>query len=282
MIEVGYLAALLGGVLTLVSPCGALLLPSFFAYAFTSPGALLARAGVFYLGLAATLVPLGAGVSFASSLVYGHRETLILVAGITLVVLGVVQALGGGFASRRLTALRGRVEGRTGVGPVFALGAVYGFAGFCSGPILGSVLTVAAVDPRPLRGAALLAVYALGMTVPLFLLGLVWERLDLGRRRWLRGRTFSVGPVELHTTSLLSGLLFAGIGVAFILTRGTASAGSILGADTSLELEATAQEWVSDVAAAVPDGVLLGLVGLAAAVVLVVRLRRPEDDAEDR
>lgn len=280
MIEVGYLAALLGGVLTLVSPCGALLLPSFFAYAFAGPGVLLARTGVFFLGLAATLVPLGAGVSLASSLVYGHRDTVILVAGVTLVVLGVVQALGGGFASRRLTAVRGRVEGRTGHGHVLALGAVYGFAGFCSGPILGSVLTVAAVDPRPLRGAALLAVHALGMTVPLFLMALAWERFDLGRRRWLRGRAFSVGRLELHTTSLLSGALFVAIGVAFVLTRGTASAGSLLGAETSLELEATAQEWVHDVAGTVPDGLVLGLVGLVAAIVLAVRLRRPDDADE--
>jgi cytochrome c biogenesis protein CcdA len=50
VIEIGYLAAFLGGVLTLLSPCGALLLPSFFAYAFDRPGVLLSRTGVFYAG----------------------------------------------------------------------------------------------------------------------------------------------------------------------------------------------------------------------------------------
>ena len=43
--DVGYVAALVGGVLALLSPCGALLLPSFFAYAFDSSGRLLARTG---------------------------------------------------------------------------------------------------------------------------------------------------------------------------------------------------------------------------------------------
>ena len=57
MTDVGYLAAFLGGLLALLSPCSALLLPSFFAYAFTGRGRLLAHTGVFYLGLAATLVP---------------------------------------------------------------------------------------------------------------------------------------------------------------------------------------------------------------------------------
>ena len=37
------LGAFLGGILTLLSPCSVMLLPAFFAYAFSSPGALLAR-----------------------------------------------------------------------------------------------------------------------------------------------------------------------------------------------------------------------------------------------
>lgn len=58
--DVGYLAAFLGGLLALVSPCGALLLPAFFAYSIDSAARLLVRTGVFYAGLATTLVPLGA------------------------------------------------------------------------------------------------------------------------------------------------------------------------------------------------------------------------------
>lgn len=34
---VGLLGALVGGVLTLLSPCSVMLLPAFFSYAFTSP-----------------------------------------------------------------------------------------------------------------------------------------------------------------------------------------------------------------------------------------------------
>lgn len=58
--DIGYFAALLGGLLALVSPCSALLLPAFFAYSIDSAARLLARTGIFYAGLATTLVPLGA------------------------------------------------------------------------------------------------------------------------------------------------------------------------------------------------------------------------------
>jgi cytochrome c biogenesis protein CcdA len=273
MIEIGYLAAFLGGVLTLVSPCSALLLPSFFAYAFDRPAALLGRTMIFYAGLAATLVPLGVGASFATRLFFEHRETIVLVAGWVLIGFGVLTMLGGGMAFRAAQRTQGRFAGRTGSGAVFGLGAVYGFAGFCSGPILGAVLTVAAADGRPLHGGALLAVYAFGMAGPLFLLALGWDRLDLGSRSWLRGRPLPLGPLRLHTTSLVSGALFVAIGVFFLRTDGTA--GGVPGLPSSVEAEQAAQLWLRQVADGVPDGAVLLAVGLVAAGVLLWRLLRP-------
>ena len=45
MVEVSFLAAFLGGVLSLLSPCSALLLPAFFAYAFQGGGELVKEDG---------------------------------------------------------------------------------------------------------------------------------------------------------------------------------------------------------------------------------------------
>jgi len=153
---------------------------------------------------------------------------------------------------------------------VFALGSVYGLAGFCAGPILGGILTVAAVDGDPLHGGVLLAVYALGMAVPMFVLASLWDRFDLGRRRWLRGRTFRVGPVALHSTSLVGGLFFVALGVAFLAFDGTSALPSVLSTDTEFALE----ERLSDIGAAVSDRlVLLVLAGVAASAALLVLLR---------
>jgi cytochrome c biogenesis protein CcdA len=220
VVEASFLASFLGGLLSLLSPCSALLLPAFFAYAFQSRGVLVGRTAVFYLGLCATLVPLGMGISAVSSLVYGHRSILITVSGIVIIAFGVIQAVGGGFAFGPIERLRGRIKGSSLLA-TFSLGAVYGFAGFCSGPILGAVLTVAATSGSALRGAGLLATYAAGMAAPLFIMALLWDRLDLGRRRWLRGREISLGALRWHTTNLLSGLMFVAIGVLFIVSEGT-------------------------------------------------------------
>src|ERR687894_791423 len=243
VVEASFLASFLGGLLSLLSPCSALLLPAFFAYAFQSRGVLVGRTAVFYLGLCATLVPLGMGISAVSSLVYGHRSTLITVSGLVIIALGVIQALGGGFTFGPIERLRGRIKGSSLVA-TFSLGAVYGFAGFCSGPILGAVLTVAATSGSALRGAGLLATYAAGMAAPLFTMALLWDRLDLGRRRWLRWREVSLGALRLHTTNLLSGLMFIAIGVLFIVSEGTSGLEGLYASGGATDLAFSVERWV--------------------------------------
>ena len=266
MLEISYLSAFFGGVLSLLSPCSALLLPAFFAYAFQSRKDLLTKTAVFYLGLAATLVPLGMGVAAVSRLVYGQRSILILVSGVVIILLGVLQLLGRGFTFGTLSGIQGKVRGES-IGATFALGAVYGFAGFCSGPILGAVLTVAAASGQVVRGAVLLAIYALGMAVPLFLMAALWDRFDLGRRSWLRGRELSIGRMRVHTTNLLSGVMFVLLGVVFIAYEGTSALSGLYEENGAVDLAYTAERWVSSFANTVPDA--LALAGaLAAALIL--------------
>ena len=261
--SVGYVVAFLGGVLALASPCSAFLLPSFFAYAFPSAGRLLRRTGAFYLGLAATLVPLGLGSGAVSVLVYTHREALFVAAGALLVALGAAQALGIGFTVPGAGRLRR--DAGTSTLAVVTLGAASGLTGFCTGPILGAVLTVAATTGSPVRGGSLLAVYALGMAAPLFVLALLWQRLHLADRRLLRGRTVRVAGRTLHSTSLVGGMLVALVGVVFLVDRGGILVGSGF---LSVDAEATLQDAVARLGRHA-DLVVLGLVGLVAAGVLV-------------
>lgn len=264
------LAAFAAGILSLLSPCSALLLPSFFAYAFTNKRALVARTLAFYAGLLLTLVPLGTGAAAASTLFYGHRPLLIAVAGWTIIGLGILQLLGKGFALPFAARLQSWSSSREGSGwlSTVILGAVYGLAGFCSGPVLGAILTVAAVQDSPWHGGALLAVYALGMTAPLLALAALWDRFDLGGRRWLRGRSLAWGPLRVHTTSAVAGLLFVTIGAVFLRYDGTAGITGAFGMGDTVDLEFSAQRAIADWAAAVPDwllpaGVLLGASALA-------------------
>jgi cytochrome c biogenesis protein CcdA len=271
--EIGYAGAFLGGLLALLSPCGALLLPAFFAYAFPSHARLAGRTLVLYLGLSAVLVPLGIGSAAASRLVYGHQTALATIAGVLLIGFGVVELVGGGFRIGPLARLLARVRGDS-VPAVFALGAVSGLAGFCSGPILGAVLTVAAASGRTVYGGALLAVYGAGMAAPLFVLAALWDRFDLAHLRWLRGYGVRIGPWRVHTTALLSGLIFVALGVLFLTYRGTGGLTALFEPPAVVSWQERAQQTISELQSRLPDLALLAIIAAAAMIVTAVLLRR--------
>ena len=274
MLTIGLAGAFLGGVRSLLSPCSSLLLPAFFAYAFQGRQQLLGRTLVFLLGLCTLMLPLGMGSALAARLLIGQRDGLILIAGAVLILLGLLELTGRGFAllPQRLTALG--LQGGHGWLPAYVTGLVYGFGGFCAGPLLGGVLTVAAGTGQPWQGALLLFAYALGMATPLFLLAALWDRYQLGRRRWLRGRAVQIGPLTIHSFNLIAGLLFLLLGAGFIVTGGT---GSVAFLYESLGLESLSnrlQEGVFRVTPAVPEWLALAAL-LLAAVALVWWVRRP-------
>lgn len=269
--DIGYTGAFLGGILTLLSPCSVMLLPAFFAYAFASPGRLLARTALFYAGLLTTLVPLGLLAGLVGSLVMQNRAMLIAVAAGVVIVIGILQLIG--------VELRGlsRKSGSDGTSAVsvFVLGSVYGVAGVCAGPILGSVLAIAAAGGNPVYGAIMLAIFALGMALPLLLLSLLWTRLRLGERGWLKPRRFRVGRWENSVWMVVSGLLSIGIGVLLLTTQGTSSLGGLLSIDAQYE----AESWVVAFSAGISNiwfGVAALLVLMFAGGLYFWRSRRAE------
>lgn len=264
MLDIGFAAAFAGGVLSLLSPCSALLLPAFLAYAFQSPGALLGRTVVFFAGLVTVLVPLGTGMGSLGAVLNAHRGTVVSLAGVVLIALGVLQLSGRGFGLPAPARLQALVGGDSNLS-VYALGLTYAFAGFCSGPILGAVLTVAASSGTPWRGAGLLAVYALGMAAPAFVLALLWQRLPEGWLGALRGGGVQVAGRRLHVTSALSGLLLLAVGVLFLAFNGTVGLAGLYGrvgaTDLALRLNVAVQQAggaISD-PAALTGGLLLSV-----------------------
>lgn len=269
MMDIGYAGALLGGVAALLSPCAAMLLPSFFALAFgSSRTRLLGRVGLFYAGLLVTLVPLGVAAGSLGALLATHRSLIAVVGGVVLVVLGVLQVLG---VQLPLPGLRSR--GGTSPVAILALGATYGLAGACTGPLLGAVLTMAAVGGSPVYGAVLLALFGVGMVVPLVVLALVWDHLALGRR--LRPREVVLGPVTTTVWGLASGVVFIAVGLLFLLSDATGALPGILDARGQLALEGTLRRF----AEGVPDvAVLLVVAAVAGLLVWLGGRRRRRSD----
>ncbi len=214
--------ALLGGVASFVSPCVLPLLPVYLAFVSglsveeTQRGNRRVIWGTlaFVLGFSAVFVLLGAGFSFAGGLV-GNREVLRYVGGALLVILGAV-LIGltlPAFMQRDVRPFLDKAP--KGPAGAFLVGVAFAFGWTpCVGPILGAILTMAAEQGDPVKGALLLFAYSLGMGIPFMLAGLFvgWALRAFARiRRHMRVIQIVSGAVLV----VYGALLLAGIPLSF-------------------------------------------------------------------
>lgn len=269
--DIGLLSAFLGGMLALLSPCSALLLPAFFASTVGSGPRLYIHGLVFYLGLALVLVPAGLGMGAVGLFLATQRDLIVLIAALMLIIMGILYFFGVGFDLARwipgMSKLQHRASGGKGLLKTLALGAVGGVSGFCAGPILGAMLTLAAVQGDAVSGGVLLAVYGAGMVVPMFILARIWNRLGASGRNKLRGRTVKLFGRELHVISMATGILLIVVGVVFWLTNGLISAPQLV----PLEV----QDWLQQNSAALSNPLVdVAALAVLAAVVFWLWFRR--------
>lgn len=196
--------AFLGGVLTIISPCILPVLPFVFSRAdlpFRRSGLpLLAGMAVTFAGFAAVATVGGGWIVRANQ--YGRLAALVVLAilGLTLLWEGLADRL-----SRPLVQLGSRLSGPENSGQTASiprsllLGVATGLLWApCAGPILGLILTGAAVEGASSHTAFLLLAYAVGaaasLAVALLAGGRIFAMLkrSLGAEVWIR-RILGVG-----------------------------------------------------------------------------------------
>ncbi|MDC4233641.1 cytochrome c biogenesis CcdA family protein [Actinomyces sp. B33] len=272
MSDIAPIAALLGGVLTLVAPCSVMLLPAFFAYAFASPTTLIARTATFWLGLLAVLLPLGMAASTLGAVLRDHMGLITRIGAAIVIVLGILQALA--VETPRWPRPRARAQAdRDSSKPlaVFLLGAAYGLAGVgCAGPILGAVLVSAGLGGDPARGALLMTLYATGMAAPLGALALAWQTAGDRTRRLLRPRPLTLLGRATTWTNAVSGAILVALGLGMLVVGPTNPLGSLVGS----ERLAAWEERIIDLGARMPWWLIAVSVALLVAAVWAMRPQR--------
>ncbi len=192
-----YLLSYLGGAFTIISPCILPVLPFVFARAdkpfLTNGLPLLVGMALMFMAVA-TLAAVGGGWVVAANQ-YGRWAALVLLAlfGLTLLLPSLADRL-----MRPLVGLGSRLSTRAdapnaGIGASLLLGVATGLLWApCAGPILGLLLTGAALQGASAATSLLLLAYALGAATSLALALLVGGRLfkamkkSLGVGEWVR------------------------------------------------------------------------------------------------
>jgi cytochrome c-type biogenesis protein len=210
------LLAFIAGVFSFLSPCTLPILPAYFAVTAQSDRARMGRMSlVFFFGLATVFVVMGASASALGQILRDYIFQITQVGGVIVGIFGVMTLFGKGFSG---ATFKGR-PASTYIG-FFLFGATFALGWTpCVGPILSSILMLAASEKTVLQGMNLLFFYAVGLGLPLIIVATLCGNLPKDGLFWtlLRGKGWDVTvggkTFFMHTTNLFSGFLLIALGI---------------------------------------------------------------------
>lgn len=175
--------AFIAGILTFLAPCTLPLVPAYLGFIsgvsiedLRNPGTakqakrkIFLNGLFFIIGFSAIFIILGSIVGFLGQLLLGYRIWLSRIGGIFVILFGLfmLNILKIPILSKEVQIKTPALFQKGKATNSFILGATFGLGWTpCVGPILGSILTLAAASATALQGAFLLAVFSLGLAVP--------------------------------------------------------------------------------------------------------------------
>ena len=177
-LDVSWGAAGFAGLLSFLSPCVLPLVPPYLVFIsgvslddlkrnVQGQRSVMLSSLAFVAGFTTVFVTLGASASYVGLVLKSQQHLLAQIAGIFIIVMG-LNFLGVfklGFLSREK---RYQQESKpVGLLGAYAIGLAFAFGWTpCIGPVLAAILSIAASTESVSKGAALLAVYSLGLGIP--------------------------------------------------------------------------------------------------------------------
>lgn len=221
--NVTFFLAFLAGVTSLVSPCILPLFPAYFAITFKEKKKITLATSLFFLGFAPVFIIMGLLATLTGKTlvtVFEGINWIVPVAGVVLIIFGIMIFLGKGFTG--IVAQKRFGDGWKGLiasGALFAIGWTA-----CIGPIVSGVLLMIGTFQNYTTGALIMLFYSLGIFVPLFILSFFYDRLHLEKIKWLHKKiSFHAGKKTFQTNypNVIAGTLFVLLGMIFVIFRGT-------------------------------------------------------------
>ena len=204
--------AFLAGFISFLSPCVLPLIPGYISYiSGTSFDKLVERKKnliviktiFFTLGFSFVFIALGSTASFIGKFFLVNSNIFRIIAGVVIIFfsLHLIGILNFNFMSKDIRIFTSRYSNNM----TFPLlvGAAFGFGWTpCIGPILGSILTLAALEENISKGILLLSFYSLGLAIPFIISGVLIDKFLLFSktfRKYLSNITKVGGTILLLT-----------------------------------------------------------------------------------
>tara|TARA_E500000331_G_C17101337_1_gene645463 strand:+ start:98 stop:805 length:708 start_codon:yes stop_codon:yes gene_type:complete len=211
MIE--YLLPFAAGLISFLSPCVLPLIPGYISFiSGQSLQELLSEKKVnffplvlFCFGFSTVFIIFGATASFLGQTLLQNSQVLRIAAGIIIIVFS-LQLIG--FFNFSFLNVEKRLEAKKTQSIIFPyiIGLAFGFGWTpCIGPILGSILALAAIEETLGKAVFLLILYSLGLAIPFILSGYLIQRFLLFSKNFKKNINLisKLGGIILLITGIL-------------------------------------------------------------------------------
>ena len=168
------------GFISFLSPCVLPLIPGYISYIsgeslgdiVEKQKKVILKTVLFSLGFSLVFISFGATASFIGNILLENSNTLRIIEGIIIIIFS-LQLIG--ILNLNFLNQEKRFQTKNYSNNLFfpvLVGAAFGFGWTpCIGPVLGSILTLAAVESSIGKGILLLSFYSLGLAIPFILSG---------------------------------------------------------------------------------------------------------------
>ena len=178
--------AFLAGFISFLSPCVLPLIPGYISYISGTSfdklvekkkNLIVIKTVFFTLGFSFVFIALGSTASFIGNFLLSNSEMFRIVAGIIIIffslqLLGIINFK---FMNKDIRIFTNRYSHNLAF-PLL-VGVAFGFGWTpCIGPILGSILTLAAIEENTSKSILLLSLYSLGLAIPFIISGILIDK----------------------------------------------------------------------------------------------------------
>ena len=178
--------AFLAGLISFLSPCVLPLIPGYICYISGTSlekivekknSLVVIRTIFFTLGFSAVFIILGSAASFLGKFFLNNSNILRILAGIFIIffslqITGIINLK---FMNKEVRFFTNQYSNNLTF--PFLVGAAFGFGWTpCIGPILGSILSLAAIEENFGKSILLLSFYSLGLAIPFIISGILIDK----------------------------------------------------------------------------------------------------------
>ena len=181
--------AFLAGLISFLSPCVLPLIPGYISYISgisldkikeKKRNLIILKTIFFTLGFSFVFIALGSTASFIGNFFLKNSDILRFIAGIIIIFLSlqIIGIINLNFMNKDIRFFSDKYSNNLTF--PFIVGAAFGFGWTpCIGPILGSIITLAALEGNIGRGILLLSFYSLGLAIPFIISGVLFDKFLL-------------------------------------------------------------------------------------------------------